>query len=246
MTHLQETDFNKLNELLQYTSEFISYFELADTKMMQWRQDIEQHSQTQQQLVQHQLQNLHHELESIIEVLTQVGIERLRQRIEQALGLGETHVNELQKTSKIIFGQINEQQQVLNETLAKHLECLNQHTEQSLIRIDRYLANYDVHQFRRAASESHLQIEKVSGDAIKKSTRLLKLFQWRALALAVTTTVLTAFTVGLYISNELPWETHQKIVNERAAGQALMRAWSGLTPQEKNKILSNQEAENRS
>lgn len=246
MTHLQEDDFLKLNELLQYTSEFISYFEIADTKMLQWREDIEQHSQTQHQLVQQQMQNLHHEIESIIEVLTQVGIERLRQKIEQAAKQGETHLTELQKTGKIILGQFNEQQHVLHSTLEKHLEFINQHTEQSLVRIDRYLANYDVHQFRRTASESHLQLEKVSGDAIKKSTRLLKLFQWRALALAVSTTVVSAFTVGLYISNELPWETHQKVVNERAAGQALMRAWSGLTPQEKNKILNNQEEESRS
>ena len=246
MTHLQEDDFIKLKELLQYTSEFIAYFELADTKMMQWRQDIEQHSQAQQQLVQQQLKNLNHELKSIIEVLTQVGIERLRQKIEQALKQGETHLNELQKTGKAIVTEIKEQLHIMQTTNEEHLKLVNQHTEQSLMHIDKYLANYDINHLRRAASESHLQVEKVSGDAIKKSTKLLKLFQWRALALAVTTTVVSAFTVGLYISNELPWESHQKVVNEREAGKALMRAWSGLTQQEKNKILNNQTGENRS
>ena len=246
MNHLQEDDFIKLKELLQYTSEFISYFELADTKMMQWRQDIEQHSETQHQLVQQQLQNLHHELESIIEVLTQAGIERLRLKLEQALKQGEAHLNELKNTSHSILSDLKNQQQTLKTSQEEYLKILNQHTEQSLLHIDKYLANYDIHHLRRAASESHLQVEKVSGDAIKKSTKLLKSFQWRALVFAVTTTALTAFTVTLYINNELPWETHQKVLNERAAGKALIRAWSGLTQQEKNKILSNLEEENRS
>ena len=246
MNHLSEEDFIKLKELLQYTSEFIAYFELADTKMLEWRQDIEQHSKTQHQLIQQQLQNLHHELTPLIDSLTQVGIERLRQQLEQALKKGETHVSELEKTGKIMLGQIKEQHHILNTTLEKHLEFLNQHTEQSLIRIDKYLANYDVHHFRRAASESHLQVEKVSGDAIKKSTRLLKLFQWRAFGFAITTTILTTFVVGLYVSNELPWETHQKVMNEREAGKVLLRAWPGLTQQEKNKILNHSDAENRS
>ncbi len=246
MNHLKEDDVMKLNELLQYTSEFIAYFELADTKMMEWRQSIEQNSETQHQLIQQQLHNLHHELESIIEVLTQVGIERLRQKIERAVKQGETHLSELQKTGSAILSAIQEQHQIVNNALVKNLEILNQHTEQSLTHIDKYLANYDVHHLRRAASESHLQVEKVSSDAIKKSTRLLKLFQWRALAFGVITTVTTTLMVSLYISNELPWESHQKVLHEREAGKVLMRAWSGLTPQEKNKILNNQGDETRS
>ena len=35
-------------------------------------------------------------------------------------------------------------------------------------------------------------------------------------------------------------------MNEREAGKVLLRAWPGLTQQEKNKILNHSDAENRS
>ena len=44
MEHYQEEDLVRIKELLRHTSEFIAYFELIETKMMEWRQDIEQHA----------------------------------------------------------------------------------------------------------------------------------------------------------------------------------------------------------
>jgi HD-GYP domain-containing protein (c-di-GMP phosphodiesterase class II) len=237
MSPLQEQDVIKLKELLQYTSEFIAYFELAETKMMAWRQDIEQQGQTQHKLIQQQIQNLHHELESLIDVLTPVGVDRFRMRAEQSLKQGETHLNVLQNTAKTIMTQLKDQHQVLQHAIAKNVEQINQHTQQSLIQIDRYLAGFDVHHFRREASESSLHIEKIANSAVLKSTQLLRLFQWRAIAVVIITAALTAVGIGLYVNNEMPWEIHQHVVNEREAGKVLLRAWPGLTPQEKNKIL---------
>ena len=133
--------------------------------------------------------------------------------------------------------QLKDQHQVLQHAIAKNVEQINQHTQQSLIQIDRYLAGFDVHHFRREASESSLHIEKIANSAVLKSTQLLRLFQWRAIAVVIITAALTAVGIGLYVNNEMPWEIHQHVVNEREAGKVLLRAWPGLTPQEKNKIL---------
>ncbi len=51
MEHFQEEDLTRIKSLLQNTSEFIAYFELAEAKMGQWQQAIaQQSSHLQQQL----------------------------------------------------------------------------------------------------------------------------------------------------------------------------------------------------
>ena len=41
MERIDEQELERLKKLLSQTSEFIAYFELADCKMLQWRQDVE-------------------------------------------------------------------------------------------------------------------------------------------------------------------------------------------------------------
>lgn len=73
MEHYQEDDWKRLNELLQHTSEFIAYFELAETKMREWRQEIElQASRLQQQ-------------QETLKLLTEKSIETINKQGEQAI-----------------------------------------------------------------------------------------------------------------------------------------------------------------
>ena len=233
-----DQDIIKLKELLRHTGEFIAYFELAESKMMEWRHEIEQQAQTHQNKTEQQLQSLHNELEALQEVLTQAGLARFRLAAEKTLSQGEGHIEELNKTSQQLINDISDKHQNFSDLLEEHLDQIKTHTAQALESIDAQLHDYDIHLFRRIANESCDQVERAATNAIAKSTRLLRNFQWRSMAMTLLTTVIASFAIGLYINNELPWEIHQHVMNEREAGKVLIKAWPALTQEEKDKILS--------
>lgn len=239
MEPIQDQDISKIKELLRHTGEFIAYFELAETKMLEWRQDIEQQAQTQQNKSQQQLQNLHNELEGLQEILTQAGIARFRLTAEKTLQQGEEHLTNLQKVSQQMLEDMANNQQEFTQLLEKSLAQIEQYTTRAIERLDEHFTQYDVHHFRRIANESCEHVERVASNAVFKSQGLLGRFQWRAASLALLTTIITSFAVGFYVSNEFPWEIHQQAKNEREAGRVLIKAWPSLTQEEKAKILSN-------
>lgn len=238
MEQLHEKDLIKIKELLRHTGEFIAYFELVESKMMTWRQDIELHAKTQEKKTTEQLHTLHNELEALQDVLTQAGIARLRIRSEEALQQGETHLATLQKTGQQLLADMASQQNTFSQIMITNMTLLENHTGQAIAKIHEHLAGYDVELFRRIANDSCEKVEKVSSNAIQKSAGLLRNFQWRSMALAFFTTVVATFILGMYLSNELPWEIHQQAKNEREAGRTLLKAWPLLSQQEQNKILS--------
>ncbi|MDX1836332.1 hypothetical protein DIZ81_02125 [Legionella taurinensis] len=238
MDRVREEDLLRIKELLRHASEFIAYFELAEIKMMEWRQDIELQTQLQQQQTQEQLQSLRKELENFHEVLTQAGLQRLRQQTEQTLKQGESHLHSLQKTSQQMLADMQSQHREFTKTVEKSLAQLDDYALTAIQKIGTLLADYDVQHFKRVANESCEYVEKAASQAIAQSTRLLRTFQWRAAAFACLTTLLTAFGVGLYVNNEMPWEMHQQARNEREAGKLLMRAWPMLSQQEKDNIVA--------
>lgn len=110
MEHLQQDEVTRLKELLQHTSEFIAYFELAETKMHAWRQDIEQqslHLQKQQELLTDSLAQIEkqHErtLEQVNTLLNQYDPQSFQdlasQGYEQVKQVAE---NSLQQSNKLL------------------------------------------------------------------------------------------------------------------------------------------------
>lgn len=238
MEQIQGQDLAKLKELLRHTGEFIAYFELAESKMIEWQQDIEQQAQMQQQKVQQQLHSLHNELDALQEVLSQAGLARFRLAAEKTLKQGEEHLAALQRLSLELMKDFSSKHSEFMGLIDNALNKLNQHSTQAIEHIDGQLMHYDVQHFRRIASESCEQVEKAAHNAVSKSERLLQTFQWRSISLALATTLITSFAIGLYVSNEFPWEIHSQAKNEREAGKVLIKAWSILSQEEKAKILS--------
>ncbi len=158
-----EQELARLTELMRQTGEFIAYFELADTKMIEWRQNLENQASVQQTLL-HQIKM--HQQELIH--LTQQAISNIEQQGSQAIN----------------------------------------------------------------------NIEQSAQNTIVKSEKSLSKYQWQSIMLPLLTTLLTTFALGLYMSDEYPWEVHQHAQNERGAGVVLMQAWPKLTQQEKIKILN--------
>lgn len=240
MEQIAEQDLVRLKELLRRTGEFIAYFELAETKMIEWRQTLEQQTTIQQTQFQQQFDTIRSQLESLQEILTEAGLARFRIAANTALNQGKEYLDSMQKTEQHFLKLVANCQRDLNQMSTSALEQITDHTQVSMQKLDNHLSNYDVQHFHRIANESCEQVEKSAQQVITTSGKILRLFQWRAVALAFLTTVITALAVGLYMNDEYPWEIHQHAMNERGAGKMLMNAWPKLTYQEKIKILGEQ------
>ncbi|CAM2738991.1 hypothetical protein [Legionella worsleiensis] len=233
MEQYHDEDIVRIKELLRHTGEFIAYFELAETKMLEWREEIEQ----QNAQLQRSAQKICNELATISELIAPAGVEQFRMTAEKALAQGAANLHALEQKGSQIVHDFQRHQEHLN-TLTEH--CIHKIEQQSAKitqTLAAHLARYDVHQFHRIASESCDHIERVAHDAVNKSNKLLNMFQLRLGLFAVFTTLLTAFVITLYLSDELPWEMHHQAMNEREAGKVLLQAWPKLTQEEKEKIL---------
>lgn len=233
MRDLQTQDIHKLKQLLQHASEFIAYFELAETKMLEWRQELEQHTTAIKQMA----QDIDAKLSSCKELLSQTGIDSLRDITEKALTKGDATLRTLEKSYVDLNHHLQEQQDQLKEMTQTSIQNIELHVNQSLELIVSQLSKYDVKLFHRIANESCDHVERVAQNAVHKSNKLFRLFQWRFGVLMAVTTVISAFCVLLYVTDEAPWETHQHARNEREAGRLLLNAWPDLSQQEKSKIL---------
>ncbi|MGQ3890724.1 hypothetical protein [Legionella sp. CNM-4043-24] len=237
MEHFHDDEISRLRALLRHAGEFIAYFELAEAKMLAWRQDIEQQQQAQEQAVNRQLEQLRVELQDLQTVLTEAGIARLCVFSEDALKQSEAHLAALKSTGNQLIASMAAQQQEFSQLASQKLQDLQFDSAQVAAQLDKKLSGYDAEQFRRIAEETCEQVERIANDSLKSSVGLLRHFQWRASALALVTTFFTALAIGLYISNESPWEIHKNAINERLAGKALLKAWPNLSQQERNRIM---------
>lgn len=234
----QDQDLAKLKELLHHTSEFIAYLELAESKMIAQQHYLERQTQVNNQTMQQQLQALHNELAPLQDLFKQTSLSGLTQRAELALKEGETHLALLQKTGEQLLMTMKMQQLDFNVLVTTSMKQIEQQTTQAIKRIANDLSHYDINHFQTLATNRCEQIEHLSSKHLQKNTRLLQLFQRRTIALVLVTTIMSSFAIGLYISNELPWESHQHAMNEREAGKTLIKAWPNLTQEEKDKILN--------
>ncbi|GGI87389.1 hypothetical protein [Legionella impletisoli] len=240
MEQLDEQDIVRLKELLRRTGEFIAYFELAETKMLEWRHEIEQKALAHQATFQQQLQTLQIELESIQEIFTSAGLAKFRLTTDNALKQAHEYLQAMKETKASVLKELSDCKAELNNLSKTAVEKITEHSSKALDAIDGQLSQYDIKQFSRIANESCQKVEKSANHAMSISTMLLSRFQWRTIALTFMTTLVTAFAIGLYVSDEFPWENHQHAMNERGAGKLLMNAWPKLTYQEKVKILGEQ------
>lgn len=234
MDQCQDNDLVRIKELLRHTGEFIAYFELAEAKMLEWREEFEQQAIR----MQHQTHILQKEIEAAKELFSQAGTSQFRNVAEKALSQGEANRQLLEHSCSQFAHNFQNVQERLQQLTEQCINKIEQHSAQTTQTIATQLSKYDVHKFHRIASESCDHVERVANDAVNKSNKLLNMFQLRFGLFAVFTTILTAFVIVLYLSDELPWEMHHQAMNERQAGRVLLQAWPNLSHMEKAKILN--------
>lgn len=237
MGSVDSEDVVRMRELLRQTSEFVACFELAESKMLEWQLVLEARQAAQEKLFDEQFQHISELLESLRSGLSQMGLARLRMAADEALEKGEHCVESLRQTGERITNRLDAHEDALETLTEEALSRIALQVQEGLVRVDNAFAEYDARQFARIASESCQQVERVALHALRRSEQLFRSFQWRIAAIALLTTLATTITIGLYVSNELPWESHRVAVNERVAGKALLQVWPQLSEAEKGRIL---------
>lgn len=225
---------SRVQDLLRHTGEFITYFELAERKMIAWQNAIAQQSKE----LQNYTEIFKQELEVINSLLANTGINQFKESIHKTLMQGEGHLQILEHNSNQLIDTLQQQQQSLNTLTEQCLAKIEQQAASSSEAIAAQCAQYDAYQFHRIASESCDHVEKAALDAVNKSNKLFRRLHVRFGGLALIMTVLSTFLMVLYLSDELPWEMHHQAMNERQAGKVLLQAWPKLSQEEKAKILN--------
>jgi len=234
MDKINNQELTRINELLERSSDFIAYFELAESKIMEWREDITQQAASHSE----HLQGLKQELETIKEFFSRAGIEQFNEAAENTMSQGNDYLQSLKHTEQALLRQIHDHRAELTRISQHAISDITHHANKTLGTIHEKLSHYDVEHFDTVANRSCEKVEHSTQTILQKSNTLLKIFQWKALSLTLATTLITAFAVSFYVSDEYPWEMHQQATNERGAGKILLNAWPELSQSEKNKILN--------
>lgn len=218
---LHSDELERIKALLKHTGEFIAYFELADSKMMSWREEIEHEMHQQHHRIEQQIQQLQHSINQLDEALTQAGIARLRLGLEQALHEGKNHLQEIQRASSAFQTQSKLILNRLQEQVTQQLDTLHHEIQNNIEQL----------------KHSNPILEPLMIEPNPDNNRLTQGYSWQHVLISVACSLLTAVGLALYISGELPWESHKHAQAERKAGKILLRAWPALTQDERERIV---------
>lgn len=234
----QDIDLHKLRESLRQIGQFIANHEEVYNKLKTQQDYLESLAKSQQNTYTQQLQEITHAIETFREMFTEAGIARWRIAAEQNLKQGQEHLTVLQETAATQLKQIETEMSALIQFAKESYEHLDQSANYTIKSITETLNTFRISDFQRLTDESIQKIHDTTHSAIEYFRRLVRRFYWRNFGLCFVMSVLVVVGTGLYINDEFPWEMHSTVVEQRHAGQTLLKAWPALTHVEQQKILS--------
>lgn len=93
-------------------------------------------------------------------------------------------------------------------------------------------------ELKATAAKSYELIENVSLEVLARIKRALRYFYLRNVLLVIVVTLMMVLFFGQYINGEWPWETHQRVVQEREIGHAIITEWPNMDEQVKTYLLN--------
>lgn len=172
-----------------------------------------------------QLSEIRQTLQDMQNFMTQAGVARFRVSAERVLAEGQQHL--------ALIRESTERFQKISENSCHTLQRVS---ENSADWIAEAVKSLQIEKFRSLIFENVDRVENTSRTAIQRIRKLSRWFQWEKLGLALAVAVIVSLLTGLFINDELPWETHSKAVTERNVGRMLMQAWPKLSLEAKENI----------
>ena len=235
MKHQNDVNLTAHHTLQEHTKEFITLFETAETKMTQWRQEITQQANTQQE----QLNDFKAELDRMQNVISEAGLQCFRTMAEETISQSDDYLHGLKDIEQQLLRQIHDHRAELTRITQHAMTRITQKTSQASNVLDEKLSHQDAIQFNQLAHRSFEKRKPTTPCPMKPTNNSTsKDRTWQPVSLTLVTTLVTVLVFGLYTNDEYPWEMHQQATSERGAGKVLINAWPSLTHHEKNKILN--------
>ncbi len=233
------SDAERLRSVTRHTAEFIANFEIAERKMDEWEQRLYE----QEERVQQQLAAFQEATEELRSIMTEAGAARWRLSAEQALSLGQDHIQTLKELSDEQIKLQRERNEHFMRLAKKTFERLDRASEHAIKHIKETIETFNPTEMRQVAEKHREILESTSSSALTSINKLHQGFHWKSLAFAVVITFLASLSFGLYVQDELPWESHKQVELERNAGQTLINVWPKLSEATKQQILQKSQTE---
>lgn len=237
--HVKASDAERLKKVTRHTAEFIANFEIAERKMDEWEQRL----YAQEERVQQQLASFQEATEELRSIMTEAGAARWRLAAEQALSIGHEHIQTLKELSDEQIKLQKERNEHFMRLAKKTFERLDRASEHAIKHIKETIETFNPTEMRQVAEKHREILESTSSHAITNINKLHQGFHWKSLAFAVVITLLASVSFGLYVQDELPWESHKQVELERNAGQTLINVWPKLSEATKQQILQKSQTE---
>lgn len=227
----------RLKEMMKRMGEFIAYFEVAEERMSQWKRDVEKTIEDNQAVLNEQLEDIREVTSELREVMTEAGVARWRLAAESALSEGKDHIKTLEALSQNHLETVQSANEEFSKLAKKSFDRLDRASAYTIKNISEAISAFRINDFQRMAEQSCEIVQEASASAITRLRDLVKWFHWKNLGLAFAITLFATITVGLYLSDEMPWEIHKQVVAQRNVGQAVLSAWHDLHDADRELIL---------
>ncbi len=138
----------------------------------------------------------------------------------------------LQEALKLSTTQLDNLKQLNAETQSLLLESCPrfEKTSKSTVKnVNEAIKALKIDDFKYFIEESYDHVKTNSTKTIEDVASVVRFFYWKNLCVVLVTCIVMAVILSLYMNAEWPWEDHQTVVKERAAGKALMSAWPHLS-----------------
>lgn len=157
---------------------------------------------------------------------------------EASANAWRTHAEATYKEGKVQADILQATYVDIQKSLKESCNRLSQASTQVIKGASKALGNLHPQELNELVDQSNAEVKTTSQLATRQINNTVRWFHWKNLALVVLLSALTTLSIGLYINAEWPWETHNAVVKQRVAGQALLDTWYQLSQNDQQLVVN--------
>lgn len=214
---LDPRDSARLQKVLQQLTDFIASYETIEQKLEIREQGLEALLTECEQNIRNSMGKIQDVLAHYESVMSETGAARFRVTAEKLLKEGQEHQTRLQTLTQKAIENIQQE----NEKVSVSVRAATQHFKDALDAVN-------LLEFKETARQAYSLIEELGREVIQRVNKMTRGFLVKnLLSMAVIAIIIVVFTTQ-YITNEWPWESHQRATHERELGNDILENWGTM------------------
>lgn len=215
----------QFRKLSQQVVDFITLQETVIEHSIEQDQFREQRLTEYQRSVDQQLRDMKIVLAEIQELMTSAGVARFRLAAEESLRTGQEH-----------FGLIRDETERFRQIAEDSCSHLHNVSVKAEHRVSNLVKAFRLEYFKGLVDDGCQQVQSATATTMGSLKDKMRWFHWQNALVGVVMAGVVSISLGYFINDEMPWVSHQRVVAERNAGQALIHAWPKLSKIERSHI----------